>query len=198
MKSGPVRILGIDPGSRVTGYGIIDFERSQARCVSAGSLVLGDGELGERLLRIHTRLGAIIQTYAPTEVVLEQVFMHRNARSALVLGQARGAAVVAALGQGLRMYEYAPNRIKQAVTGRGHAGKEQVQHMVRMLLNLDEMPGADAADALAAAICHAHIRQTDVNQSDALEAGATGKTGAADVGGAGLVSRRRHRRWSRA
>ena len=156
----PVRILGIDPGSRVTGYGIIDFHRNGLRHVSSGCIHVGGDELSARLMAIFEGIAAIVDGEGPTELAVEQVFFHRNAASALKLGQARGAALMAGVTRGLALYEYSPNQVKQAVTGRGHASKDQVQHMIKMLLGLRDVPASDAADALAVAICHGHTRQT--------------------------------------
>lgn len=155
-----IRILGIDPGSRLTGYGVIDMDGQRAVHVAGGCLrVAALGSLGERLHAIYEGVSGIINRYHPEEMAVEMVFMSRNADSALKLGQARGAAIVAGAARGLPVHEYTPTQIKQAVVGRGHAEKVQVQHMVRVLLCLTEMPAQDAADALAAAICHGHIRQ---------------------------------------
>lgn len=159
-RSTPVRILGIDPGSRITGYGIIDFHRNHARHVASGCIHAGGGDLTARLLAIFEGITALVDSAAPSELAVEQVFFHRNAASALKLGQARGAALMAGVTRGLALYEYSPNQVKQAVTGRGHAPKDQVQHMIRMLLSLDELPASDAADALAVAICHGHTSET--------------------------------------
>lgn len=156
----PVRILGIDPGSRITGYGIVDFHSNSVRHVASGCIRAGHTELATRLKAIFDGISALVDEVAPTELAIEQVFLHRNAASALKLGQARGAALMAGVTRGLALYEYSPNQVKQAVTGRGHASKDQVQHMIKMLLCLREIPASDAADALAVAICHGHTRQT--------------------------------------
>jgi len=155
-----VRILGIDPGSRITGYGVIDVEGNQSRYVSSGCIRISSDDWGERLGTIFAELGTIIREFTPHEFAVEQVFMHRNADSALKLGQARGAAICAGVAHDLALSEYAPRAIKQAVVGKGGANKEQVQHMVRVLLNLPATPQEDAADALAVALCHAHTQQT--------------------------------------
>lgn len=153
-------ILGIDPGSRVTGYGIVDISQRRAVHVAHGCIEVGDLPFAERLCRIFDNLGEILGIHRPQEAAIEKVFMNRNVESALKLGQARGAALVAVAKAGLAVHEYSPNEIKQAVVGRGHADKSQVQHMVKVLLSLPEIPRADAADALAIAICHAHSRQS--------------------------------------
>ena len=117
--------------------------------------------MGDRLKRIFDALSEIVDSYRPDEMAAETVFMHRNADSALKLGQARGVALLAGLTRDVPLFEYSPNRVKQAVTGRGHAGKEQVQHMVRVLLGVSKTPPRDASDALAVAICHGHVRETN-------------------------------------
>ncbi len=151
-----MRILGLDPGSRITGIGIIDGER----LIHAESLRLGDGPMPERLGRIFVEVGSLIERFRPDIAAVETVFMSRNAQAAIKLGQARGAAVCAAVAAGLEVHEYAPRAVKQAIVGRGGAAKEQVQHMIRVLLKLSEAPAEDAADALAVALCHLHTAQT--------------------------------------
>lgn len=153
-----VRILGIDPGSRVTGYGIVDAEGNRLRYVASGTIRTVAPDLGERLAEIHAGVLSLIETHGPEEVAVEEVFLARNANSALKLGQARGAALAAVVSRRLSVNEYAARRVKLAVTGTGGATKAQVQHMVRVLLNLDGSPGSDAADALAIAICHINTR----------------------------------------
>ncbi len=151
-----MRIIGLDPGSRITGVGIIDGER----LVHAESVRLGDGPMPERLGRIFARLGVLIERFEPEIAAVESVFMSRNPQAAIKLGQARGAAICALVAAGLEVHEYAPRAIKQAIVGRGGAAKEQVQHMTRILLKLAETPAEDAADALAVALCHLHMAQT--------------------------------------
>ncbi|PIE83184.1 MAG: crossover junction endodeoxyribonuclease RuvC [Candidatus Contendobacter odensis] len=156
-----MRLLGVDPGSRITGYGIIDVEGSHSHHVANGCLHTAVGHpLPERLKTIFEGMITVIERYQPQEVAIEQVFMHRNPDSALKLGQARGAALCAAVMKALPVSEYAPRAIKQAVVGRGSADKAQVQYMVGLLLGLAEPLQSDAADALAVAICHGHTRQT--------------------------------------
>lgn len=158
-----VRILGIDPGSRITGYGIIDVTGQQNRHVASGCIRTDTkADLATRCRDIFDQMTALVERHSPHEVAIEKVFMNKNVDSALKLGQARGAALVAAMHNQAEVFEYTPTRIKQAIVGRGHADKVQVQHMVRMLLNLPEAPQADQADALAAAICHGHSRLTSV------------------------------------
>ncbi len=152
------RILGIDPGSRVTGYGVIDSDGMRSRLVESGCIRLGDADFPARLGAIYDALRAVVDRHAPAEVAVEQVFVSHNAQSALKLGQARGAAICAAVTAGLPVYEYTPREVKQAVVGTGAADKTQVQHMVRRLLALEGELAADAADALAVALSHAHGR----------------------------------------
>lgn len=154
------RILGIDPGSRITGYAVIDVESNQNCYVTSGCLRTSGDALADRLGEIFAELSAVIQQHQPNEMAIEQVFMHRNADSALKLGQARGAAICAAVSQSLSIHEYSPREIKLAVVGKGGAAKAQVQHMVKVILNIQGEPQADAADALAVALCHAHTRHT--------------------------------------
>lgn len=154
-------IIGIDPGSRLTGYGIIErLEGGRLRFVDAGTIRTETADMPERLLRIFDGIGRIVKFHGPTEAAVEQVFMAVNPDSALKLGQARGAAVTAVMAQGLAVSEYTARQIKQSVVGYGAADKDQVQHMVFRLLELQIMPQADAADALAAAICHANASST--------------------------------------
>lgn len=154
------RILGIDTGSLRTGVGIVDAESGgRTRHVFHTALAVGDADnFPLRLKRIFDGLTAIVEAHRPDEVAIERVFLARNPDSALKLGQARGAALCAVLARTLPVHEYAPMEIKRAVVGSGAADKAQVQHMVKMLLGLDATPQADAADALAVAIAHAHVR----------------------------------------
>ncbi len=152
------RILGIDPGSRITGYGVIDLEGAHITHVASGCIQAGADGLAQRLNAIFEGVSAVIRDHGPEELAVELVFMHRNADSALKLGQARGAAVVAGARHGLPVFEFTPAEVKQAVVGRGNADKSQVQHMVKVLLRLPQVPGRDAADALAVALCHGHTR----------------------------------------
>jgi crossover junction endodeoxyribonuclease RuvC len=154
-SSGTVRILGIDPGSTRTGYGVVERTGSVLSRVEAGVIRPRAVSLAERLSAIHNELCRLIRRHQPDGVALEAVFTARNARSALVLGQARGAALAACGDAGLPTAEYAPSQVKSAVTGYGRADKAQVQQMVQRLLGLSERPQSDAADAMAVAICHA-------------------------------------------
>jgi len=153
------RILGIDPGSRLTGFGVLDFEGDRPVYVASGTIKSPDGTFPDRLKKIFESVSNVVDQYRPDVVVIEIVFMARNAGSALKLGHARSAALCAMFAFDVEVFEYAPREIKQAVVGTGAASKEQVQHMVVSLLKLDGVPAADAADALAAAICHAHQRK---------------------------------------
>ncbi|AYA68632.1 MULTISPECIES: crossover junction endodeoxyribonuclease RuvC [unclassified Acinetobacter] len=149
-------IIGIDPGSRLTGYGIIQKEGQKLIFVDAGTIRTETAEMPERLKRIFAGIDRIVKFHGPTEAAVEQVFMAQNPDSALKLGQARGAAIAALVNLDLQVAEYTARQIKQSVVGYGAADKEQVQMMVMKLLNLSIKPQQDAADALAAAICHAH------------------------------------------
>ncbi|WP_019530675.1 crossover junction endodeoxyribonuclease RuvC [Dasania marina] len=160
-------ILGIDPGSRKTGFGIINVVGNQHDYITSGVIRLPDTELPERLKVIFESINELIVTYCPQQAAIEQVFMAKNAGAALKLGQARGAAIVACMTAGLEASEYSALQIKQAVVGTGAAKKEQVQHMVKMLLKLPGLPQEDAADALAAAICHAHTQASLINMAGA-------------------------------
>ncbi len=151
-----MRVLGIDPGSQITGFGVIDVDGPEFIHVHSGTIHLSAAPLSDRLGRIHNELSEIIADTQPLVMAVEKVFMARNAQSALVLGQARGAAIVAGVGAGLEIAEYTALQIKQAVVGRGNAAKQQVQHMVRALVGLQEPITSDRADALACAICHAN------------------------------------------
>jgi crossover junction endodeoxyribonuclease RuvC len=153
-----VRVLGLDPGSRVTGYGLIEVSPRGSRYLASGSIRAGTGELAGRLRHVFEQVSALVAEHAPDEVVIERVFMHANPDSALKLGQARGAALCAAVGGGAVFFEYTPREVKLTVTGTGAADKDQVQHMVKALLGLTGRLGADAADALAIALCHAQHR----------------------------------------
>lgn len=155
-----MRILGIDPGSRVTGYGVIDSDGRSSRHIASGCVRLGADELPARLGRIFEEVGMLVREHVPEVLAVEQVFVARNAASALTLGHARGAAITACVQAGLDVFEYTPRAIKLAVVGSGAADKTQVQHMIRMLLGLGSAPASDAADALAVALCHAHTHST--------------------------------------
>ncbi len=148
-------IIGIDPGSRMTGYGVIDWQNHQAHYLTSGCVNVARCELHTKLQRIYQGIQEVVACYAPVEAAIEQIFMHQNPGSALKLGQARGVAIVAL---GLPVAEYSARQVKQSVVGYGAAEKNQVQHMVKKLLNIQATLQADAADALAVALCHAHAR----------------------------------------
>ena len=153
-----VRILGIDPGSRITGWGIVDSDGRRSTHVASGVLKVGTGDIAPRLRNIFEGISGLISEWSPAEVAIERVFLARNPDSALKLGQARGAAICAATVGGLALSEYSAKEVKLATVGTGSAGKEQVQHMVKLLLKLAAIPQEDEADALAVALCHAHSR----------------------------------------
>lgn len=151
------RVIGIDPGSRVTGYGVVDVSPGRLSFVACGTVRTSQKHpFSYRLNEIFDGINEVIQLHDPAVAAVEDVFLASNPRSALKLGHARGAAVVAAMQNGLAVHDYSPRAVKQAVVGYGHAEKGQVQHMVRVLLDLSGAPSADAADALAVAICHAN------------------------------------------
>jgi len=163
-------ILGIDPGSLKTGYGLIESSGNRLRFLECGTIKTGGGPLPPRLKIIFNDVRQIVQQWSPDEMAIENVFLARNPDSALKLGQARGAAICAVMVEDIPVAEYTANQVKQAIVGRGHAAKTQVQHMVKILLNLSETPQADAADALAIALCHANTRKTMTElQSQASE-----------------------------
>lgn len=152
-------ILGIDPGSRVTGFGLIQVEGQRLTYLDSGAIRTAAGEFPQRLHTIFEGIRELISQYSPDESAIEKVFMHRNPDSALKLGQARGAAICALTSLDLHVSEYTPAEVKKATVGNGNAAKEQVQHMITALLSLPTTPQEDAADALAIAICHANGRQ---------------------------------------
>jgi crossover junction endodeoxyribonuclease RuvC len=153
-----VRVLGIDPGSRITGYGVVERQGSRLCYVASGCIRTGRGEMYQRLAAIHAGITTLLDEYQPQEIAVEQVFVARNPASALTLGQARGIALAVAVARQLPITDYASRRVKQAVTGAGGATKAQIQHMVMRLLGLSAAPATDAADALAIAICHINTR----------------------------------------
>ena len=156
----PRRVLGLDPGSLRTGYGIVDCVDGREAHVASGCLRVTGINLALRLNFIHEQVALLIERYLPDEVAIERVFMHRNADSALKLGQARGAALAAAAARGAAIYEYAPRAIKLAVVGTGAADKAQVAHMVQVLLAIGKPATSDVSDALAIALCHAQARRS--------------------------------------
>lgn len=153
-----VRVMGIDPGSVVTGYGVIETDGARSFHVTHGHIRVKGATFIDRLGHIHAALSEVLNEWQPAEVAIEQVFLGDNVMSALKLGQARGAAITAVVARAISVAEYAPRAVKQVVTGSGSADKRQVNTMVRSLLHVEEALQADAADGLAIAICHAHSR----------------------------------------
>lgn len=155
-----IRILGIDPGLRVTGYGVIEKEGHTLKYLDSGVIRTETGPLPDRLGQIFAGIQEILGLYSPHETAIEKVFVNVNPQSTLLLGQARGAVISALVSQGRPVFEYTALQIKQAVVGHGHAEKGQVQEMVKRLMGLQKAPPTDPADALACAICHAHSEQS--------------------------------------
>ncbi len=164
-----MRVLGIDPGSRITGLGVVELKGRQLIGIQSQAVRLGDGELSLRLGDIYQAVTNMILESKPDVVAVEQVFMATNAKAALTLGHARGSAVCAAVNAGIPVVEYSAKQIKQSVVGTGGAAKAQVQHMVRVLLRLSKTPQSDAADALACAICHLHSAQLQEKLTQSLK-----------------------------
>jgi crossover junction endodeoxyribonuclease RuvC len=163
MRSQPIRILGIDPGLRRTGWGLIEADGNRLIHVACGSVETSErAALGERLVAIHDGLIAVIERYAPQEAAVEQTFVNSNAAATLKLGQARGIAMLVPARAGLSVSEYAPNLVKKTIVGAGHGEKAQIRMMIGVLLPKAEPQSEDAADALAIAVCHAHHRQSAV------------------------------------
>jgi crossover junction endodeoxyribonuclease RuvC len=162
VPASPRRVLGLDPGSVRMGFGVIDCKAGSEAHVASGCVRVAGADLAAKLRYIHEQVLAIVSRYEPDEIAIERVFMHRNADSALKLGQARGAALSAAVVRGAAVYEYAPRAIKLAVVGTGAADKAQVSHMVQMLLAIGEPATSDVSDALAIALCHAQNRRVAV------------------------------------
>jgi crossover junction endodeoxyribonuclease RuvC len=151
-----MRLLGVDPGLRYTGWGIVEADGNRLRHVANGVVKSGTGELAIRLRRLHDGLAEVVETYRPASAAVEETFVNRDGQSTLKLGQARGVAVLVPAIAGLPVSEYAANAVKKTVVGYGHADKKQIAHMVALLLPGATVESADAADALAIAICHAH------------------------------------------
>ncbi|SHE22394.1 crossover junction endodeoxyribonuclease RuvC [methanotrophic endosymbiont of Bathymodiolus puteoserpentis (Logatchev)] len=154
------RILGIDPGSRLTGFGVIDETATGYQYVASGCLRIKGDDFPLRLKQIFAGISDVVEEYQPTEMAIEQVFMHKNADSALKLGQARGAAICAVQLFDIPVFEYAARQVKQAVVGKGSADKLQVQHMVKVLLGITGELQMDASDALGISLCHSNFQQT--------------------------------------
>ncbi len=157
-------ILGIDPGSRITGYGVIDSDGFKDKYIASGCIRATSKEFAKHLQQIFSGITEVINVYKPHKTAIEQVFMHINANSALKLGRAQGAAITALVAHNLSVAEYSARQVKQAVVGYGAASKSQVQHMVKVLLDLKGKAQEDAADALAVALCHAHTLKESVNK----------------------------------
>ncbi len=156
-----IRIIGIDPGLRRTGWGVVETLGNSLRFIASGTVTSDDkAELAARLCQLHDGISAVLFEHAPDEAAVEQTFVNTNAASTLKLGQARGIAMLVPARAGLRVAEYAPNAVKKAVIGVGHGDKKQIQMMLRVLMPKAVFDGDDAADALAIAICHAHHRQS--------------------------------------
>jgi crossover junction endodeoxyribonuclease RuvC len=163
MMNAPIRILGIDPGLRRTGWGVVVMRGNELGFVAAGTIRAPlDGELAGRLLVLHGGLAEVVRTHAPDEAAVEQTFVNRDAVATLKLGQARGIALLVPAQAGLSVAEYAPNAVKKTIVGAGHAEKSQIRAMVRVLLPRAVFDSDDAADALAIAVCHAHHRSARV------------------------------------
>lgn len=163
-----MRVIGIDPGLRYMGWGIIDVTGPKIAHVANGVCHSGQGELAERLLTLHSQLTTVFQAHEPQAAAVENTFVNKDAAGTLKLGQARGIAMLVPAQAGLQVGEYAPNAVKKAVVGVGHADKKQIDHMIRMQLPGAEIAGPDAADALAIAICHAHHLATSGRYEAAL------------------------------
>lgn len=178
-SSGAMRVLGLDPGLRVTGWGIVDSDGSRLRHVANGRVASDEARpIAERLVQLHDGLAAVIEEYGPDAAAVEETFVNKNPASTLKLGVARGVVLLVPARAGLPVAEYAANAIKKSVVGVGHAAKEQVQMMVQRLLPGAVFAGADAADALAAAICHVHHASTAAAWAMAASA-ASARAGAA-------------------
>ncbi len=188
-----IRILGIDPGTLHTGYGVIDWRNKQANFVDCGTIHPSPKEsMPERLAYIFQNLQKIVAEFQPDCMVVEQVFVMVNVQSALKLGQARGVALCVAALAGVTVHEYLPTAVKKSIVGHGRADKAQIQYMIRLLLNLPEAPDADAADALALALCHTHMQQTLTAQQHQAQQSASLSSPPSLIT---LPSKRSGRRW---
>jgi crossover junction endodeoxyribonuclease RuvC len=179
-------IIGIDPGSRKCGYGLIDVVGSELRYVASGTIRVETLAFPDRLHAIFATLCDVIADYSPTVAAVEEVFVGKSMSSALKLGQARGAVMVACSSKGLSIHEYAARKVKQALVGNGNADKAQMQHMVKQILKLSALPKEDAADALSVAVCHAHTQRTLIR----LAGGRSGRGGRVSMAPASLMSKR--------
>jgi len=155
-----IRVLGIDPGSQITGFGIIETYKGRSHYIGSGCIRLKSFLWPKRLELLFQGLSEVVTEYKPSIMAIEKIFVHKNVSSALKLGQVRGVAMVVAALQGLSIAEYTPRQVKKTVSGFGGADKAQIQHMMQLLLKLDGKPQVDAADALAVAVCHSHTTQT--------------------------------------
>ena len=164
-----MRILGIDPGLRNLGWGVIESQGSRLSHVANGVCTSDGDDLGERLLSVHNQVTEVIEEYVPNQAAIEQTFVNKDGAGTLKLGQARGIALLVPAQAGLHIGEYAPNKVKKTVVGVGHAEKHQVEHMVKLQLPGVMIAGADAADALAIAICHAHYARAGAGYAEALK-----------------------------
>lgn len=163
------RVLGIDPGFRVTGYGVLDTNGQQSRYIASGVIkTIQEDSVAGRLEIIFRGVASLVEEHEPEELAIERVFVAKNADSALKLGHARSAAICASFGHAIPVFEYAARQVKQAIVGKGGASKEQVQHMVRVLLNIDGALTMDASDALGIALCHAHSRTVAQQYAEAM------------------------------
>ena len=166
-------ILGIDPGSRKCGYGVVRMERNELLYLGSGCIVMGNEPLYQRLLVIFNAVTSLVEQFSPTVMAVEETFLSRNVQSTIKLSVARSAAMVAGAKMGLEVFEYTPMQIKQAVVGYGAAEKEQVQFMVTKILHLSGSPQADAADALACAICHGYTYKVSAAMGGAVALGSS-------------------------
>ena len=164
-----MRVLGLTQGSRITGFGVIDIEKGKLKYVTSGCIRMKDRELPARLKTIFEGITEVVDSTSPEFMAIEEVFVSRNMKSALVLGQARGTAISAGVNRGLPVGEYTALQIKKSVVGYGKADKIQVQHMVKSILALDGLPQEDAADALACAICHSHTLEHNIRLNEKQE-----------------------------
>jgi crossover junction endodeoxyribonuclease RuvC len=165
-----MRIIGIDPGSRITGIGIIESDGRHSKHVFSTCIRLGNASFPDRLGKIYQEVELLIREFQPQQMAIEEVFLSKNPQSALKLGQARGAAICATVMQNVPVFEYSAREVKQAVVGKGSADKSQVQHMVKLLLNLQGKIQEDTADGLAIALSHAHVGATKARLQKALAA----------------------------
>ena len=165
-----MRVIGFDPGLRRTGWGVVDVAGSRITHVGNGVCTSGEGDLALRLARLHEAIGRVVTEFRPDQAAVEHTFVNKDAAGTLKLGQARAISLLVPAQAGIPVAEYAPNAVKKAVVGVGHADKVQIQHMVKLLLPGVNLAGADSADALAVAICHAWSAGANARMAQALEA----------------------------